>query len=364
MQSGTSDKIKVVVISHFVLDDIIAAKDMLWANADNDIIGDRKRRRDGSNTSEKEAHAQDIIAALYQLDGAGKTPDIVISALELGAIPRSHPEELNDISMADRLNKMEERLSSLAEVVDRTVATNMTLRDQVDTLTSKQNYRGSYAAVSVMPRPTSNTVPCTISTAPSLSDAINHRVDRVDPAQSGTSSGTYQDTGRSQHLLPQRNMDVRPKRDKHLANPRLKHIGDSSMYRSVDSVISDNNSVAGSFKEPSYVLKQHRRQENKRRQIVHGSRISGSVRGAPEPCRDAFIYRVDRGTTTEAMHKYISDCDIDIKNLDCVSNPNAKYKSFRLTTTVSKFKELFNEDLWPAGFRIRKYISTRKNDDY
>ena len=48
-------------------------------------------------------------------------------------------------------------------------------------------------------------------------------------------------------------------------------------------------------------------QENKRRQIVHGARISGSVRGAPEPCRDAFIYRVDRGTTTEAMHKYISD---------------------------------------------------------
>ena len=84
------------------------------------------------------------------------------------------------------------------------------------------------------------------------------------------------------------------------------------------------------------------------------------MRGAPEPCRDAFIYRVDRGTTTEAMHKYISDCDIDIKNLDCVSNPNVKYKSLRLTTTVSKFKELCNEDLWPAGFRIRKYILQEK----
>jgi hypothetical protein len=67
-----TEKIKTVIMSHFVLDDIITAKNELWANADEGIIGDRKRRRDGSNKSEKESHVLDIITALYQLDGEDK----------------------------------------------------------------------------------------------------------------------------------------------------------------------------------------------------------------------------------------------------------------------------------------------------
>jgi hypothetical protein len=48
-------------MSHFVLDDISTAKNELWAKADEGIIGDRKRRRDGFNKSEKESHVIDII---------------------------------------------------------------------------------------------------------------------------------------------------------------------------------------------------------------------------------------------------------------------------------------------------------------
>jgi len=129
-------------------------------------------------------------------------------------------------------------------------------------------------------------------------------------------------------------------------------------------VNGDTSSISDNFHETSHAIKKQRRLENKRRRVIQGSRTAGSVRGAPEPCRDAFIYRVDPDTTTEMMRQYISDNEINIKSLECVSNPNAKFKSFKLTTTVSKFKELFNADLWPEGIMIRKYIPPRRGDNY
>ena len=68
-----------------------------------------------------------------------------------------------------------------------------------------------------------------------------------------------------------------------------------------------------------------RRQENRRRRIVQGSRAAGSIQGAPEPRRDAFIYRVASETTAEMMCQHISDMGVDIEN----TNPKAKFKSFK-----------------------------------
>jgi len=166
MQSGTAEKIRSVVQATFTIDDIIISKDMLWAAADLSVIGDRKRRRDGPNKSEKDSHTNDIITALYQLDAAGETPHIVLSAKDLGCIPRSHPEELNDISMADRLNRMEDRLTSLTQVVDHTVATNLILKDQINTLqhTSRESYAGVVASNTRCEQP--SLIPSLVALAP------------------------------------------------------------------------------------------------------------------------------------------------------------------------------------------------------
>ena len=61
---------------------------------------------------------------MYQLDAADNVPDV----------SRSDPEELNEISMAVILSRMEERLSALTEVVDRTGEINLTLKDQMDAI--------------------------------------------------------------------------------------------------------------------------------------------------------------------------------------------------------------------------------------
>ncbi len=90
-----------------------------------------------------------------------------------------------------------------------------------------------------------------------------------------------------------------------------------------------------------------------KRCIVQGSR----------PRHEPFIYRVLPDTTTEMLSKHLDDMGITIQAINCISNPNAMYKSFKVTTTVSKFHELFNSEIWPEGVCVRKYIPPRRGED-
>ena len=105
------------------------------------------------------------------------------------------------------------------------------------------------------------------------------------------------------------------------------------------------------------------KEEQRRRNIITGRASlrpsANSFKGAPEPRRDLFIYRVDRDTTTSDLSTYIKDLGFNIRSLDCVSNDMAKFKSFKLSVPVSEFKDLFNENLWPYGVRVRKYVTPR-----
>ena len=65
-----------------------------------------------------------------------KLPVVLIDSRDLGVIPSSHPEELNNISLVDRLNRLEARLSGVQEVLDKTVAENLYLRDKFEDFTS------------------------------------------------------------------------------------------------------------------------------------------------------------------------------------------------------------------------------------
>lgn len=341
MQSGTCEKIKCVVLARFTLDIIITAKDMLWATADLNIIGDRKRRRDGAINTEKESHTNDIITALYQLDAAGNMPCIVVNAIDLGCIPRFHPEELNEISMADRMNKMEERMSSICQVMDHTVAANMVLKDQVNDM--QRSSHVTYAGVAGKVQSNAN-----VST--SNVHVPSHQAERA-----------------SQPPIP-RPKDFRPTaKDTHvpstsgnkLSAPLSRHFSTSNQSLGPTSVTSD---VDAGFRVPSHVARKQQRQETRRRHIVQGTRTGGGIRGAPEPRRDAFIYRVDRDTSTDMMRQHLDDMGINTHAIDCISNPDSMFKSFKVTTTVSNFRELFKPDMWPQGIRIRKYVPPRRGE--
>ena len=112
------------------------------------------------------------------------------------------------------------------------------------------------------------------------------------------------------------------------------------------------------------MAKRLRRQEVKRRKIItgRGYNNSGGFKGAPEPNRELFIYRVDKQTTLRDLRVHVLDEGFDVRALECISNPNSKFKSFKLSVPVSQFSHLFDESIWPIGVRVRKYVPPNHAD--
>ena len=145
----------------------------------------------------------------------------------------------------------------------------------------------------------------------------------------------------------------------------------ASDIASESGAISDTHSLRSvdtdGFRIPAEVAKKARRQERHRRKIITGNATScaGRFKGAPEPNRDLFIFRVHPSTDISDLRVYVLDAGFDVRALDCISNAKAKYKSFRLTVPASQFADLFNESLWPSGVRVRKYVPpVQQGDDY
>ena len=83
------------------------------------------------------------------------------------------------------------------------------------------------------------------------------------------------------------------------------------------------------------------------------------VKGAPEPVRDVFIYRVSKDTVTETLIKFVKGNKFNVINLSCVSNNDAKYKSFKLSIPVSEYDKILDDSMWPIGVRVRRYYAPK-----
>ena len=53
----------------------------------------------------------------------------------------------------------------------------------------------------------------------------------------------------------------------------------------------------------------------------------------------------------------MNENDIVFRDIACLSNPNGKYKYFKLTVAVTQYDQLFNDNLWPRGVRVIPYIT-------
>ena len=141
--------------------EISSVKDDLWTHCGTRIIGEKKRRKETSSRTFNKANIIDIMQTISQLDKSDSLRNVAINARSLQLIPRSHPEELNNISLVDRLNRLEARMTNMQTQLDGVTAHNMFLRDK---LLDKSSY---------VSKVSSNTVVCgATGTAPVIVPAL------------------------------------------------------------------------------------------------------------------------------------------------------------------------------------------------
>ena len=125
--------------------------------------------------------------------------------------------------------------------------------------------------------------------------------------------------------------------------------------------IEINDTEDDVFEQPKYVQRRAQQLERRNRQVVTGTAAEGSLKGAPPPSRDLFLYRVDKTTVADDVKSYLTQNNIHYVNVYQTSNAESKFKSFKITVPFNVVGKLMKADMWPEGIRIRKFIQPKKD---
>ena len=116
-KTSTARNIKTVITVKFTPHQIKNAIEKMWDHCDTGVIGDFQERKDGRTRTATEAYVDDLLNAFAKLDDGGSLPTIVVNADELHLVPRIHPEEIDLVSMAERLTDVEQALQSMRNIL-------------------------------------------------------------------------------------------------------------------------------------------------------------------------------------------------------------------------------------------------------
>ena len=106
------------------------AKNIVWDQCSKDLAA-KPNRRDTNTHSAIEVHMLDIMEALSKVDELGKSPRILIDAKMLSMIVKLTPGEMNPISMADRVNRLEIQYSTMSTNLDNRGSYKANLRSNM-----------------------------------------------------------------------------------------------------------------------------------------------------------------------------------------------------------------------------------------
>ena len=85
------------------------------------------------------------------------------------------------------------------------------------------------------------------------------------------------------------------------------------------------------------------------------------IKVAPEPSRDIFVSRLHSDINSDKLKNYLESKNIVTRNVECISHPDSKSRSFKLSVPKSMFKTVFDATLWPEGISVKKYYSRYTN---
>ena len=136
LQGGSVANVRSAVLGKFTEQQILEAKDALWYHCGTQIIGEKIQRKNSTVRSAADTHLHDILIAWAKLNQSNKCPLFLINDLSLNNIPHSYPEEFNNITLLDRLNRLETKMSAMQESMASVFAENFEIRDKLQDIGS------------------------------------------------------------------------------------------------------------------------------------------------------------------------------------------------------------------------------------
>ena len=106
INNSNIQNIKKIIVNFYDNDEVLTAKKLLW-ELKSDFLGPYNERKSTVNRSSSEANLNDIFDGLQTLDTIDQIPNFV--AKNIDKIPERQPEEINIVSLLNRINKIEKK---------------------------------------------------------------------------------------------------------------------------------------------------------------------------------------------------------------------------------------------------------------
>ena len=343
MSTCTREQLQKCVYRFYTIDEVIGAKKILH-NSYSPLIGDFAQRKTSANRSELLAHVEDVLSALYTLDQNNVTFRYV--AYDLKRIPVGDPSENDYLAVAEKMVQLEKRLSNIEFAASENKASIMENKEHLSLMDKKLSSqelpgRNLYSDVVV-----SGTKDDNHRAHPSHNVPLDKSkmVPKVAVGQSTSTSipdiERVQKAAERPQMKQSRKQDV-PSRDVTMPNLDVNNQPDDDDFERTRD--------------------ERRRQARKNRQIIKGTAGNTKIKGGPPPNREFFVYRLEKGTRVVDLSAHLVENKIKFSTLEQISNPDAKFCSFRLSVPFESVSLVTDPAIWPKGVSVRRFYNRSKN---
>ena len=75
------------------------------------------------------------------------------------------------------------------------------------------------------------------------------------------------------------------------------------------------------------------------------------------------MYRTHADTVVSDISDLIKSNGFHVREVNCISNPSAKYKSFKLSVLASQLDSVLTDTFpWPEGVCVRRFTNRRRRE--
>ena len=358
MNNSAIDNIKKIAINFYDSDDIINSKKVLWENRTN-ILGPYTDRKKSDKRTVSEANINDIFEALTKLDTAQELPKFV--AQNLDKLPERHPEELNVLTLINRVATIEKTMKNHNDVLSQHAIELMELKQDISEECIKKTEQkvndkngGKISENTLIDneiRSKKSAVKSDDSTKQDRDDGDNCNemnelsdelfeefLDNVQINQRDSLS--FSNFIRENKEMTKSLIDSNNIRNRTIdMNARkLQDSAADTILRSREWLESDG-----------FEMKNGR--TNFQMHDLNNSTNDVLV-GAPPRLKDIWVYKIKQGNVNTVM-KYLKDRNVKVGKVIRTSHVNSTFKSFRIKIYQHDVEKVLNREFWPINVKCK-----------
>ena len=405
IHSSSTNNVKKM-IQHFYDDnEIIEAKKKLWGEK-KDVLGEYPDRKSTINRSASIPNVNDIFDALKRLDAANEMPKI--AGVDLSRIPDRQPEELNLLTMIDRVARIEHSIARYEETLSSLAIDMLELKERPPTFsevarsTDTDNLRIDERAPALIQQQIDimqqNTQQADLQQQTEAQqsnirrpngerhEAEHHDLQRHDnqqwrsSIQQRRSAIQQRRSAIQQHPVipePARDSGGRPNytrpnpthgrgrrgvyggrdfsrargRPPARGNPPQRRAGPGSRPPPVAAAASDDE---------GWTKVDSSRRRGRRRVVGCGDVSDEGLEGAPPPLRQVWVSRVASGDE-QTIKQFLERKNVVVNDIGRVSHVDAKYKSYKISVNVNDLDTVLEGSFWPRGLLCQVWRESHRD---